>query len=426
VTGEENLMQTSGFVYGVAKRLVTGPPIYYVWVGLLLVTAGIGIANYVVQLQRGLITTGMTSYVSWGFYIGNFTFLVGVAAAAVLLIIPAYLYDFGPIRDIVIVGEALAVSAISMCLMFVTADLGRPDRVWHLIPGLGILNLPSSLLSWDIVVLNGYLLLNLLIPGYILAHAYHNKPVNMRIIWPFILLSIPWAVSIHTVTAFIYNGLAARPFWNASILAPRFLASAFCSGPALIILLYQIIRHYSKFNVKDEALFKIAEMIAIAMAVNLFLLVAEFYKELYSDTHHLSPLQYLYMGLHGKDMLVPWIRTALVFNIAAFIIFIIPATRKNFATLNIGCVLIIIGIWIEKGIGLIIPGFIPAPLGEVWEYAPTQLELFVTLGIWAIGLLILTFILKIIIPIELGEFTSRKAGEADLGSQRQHSATSHA
>jgi molybdopterin-containing oxidoreductase family membrane subunit len=207
------------------------------------------------------------------------------------------------------------------------------------------------------------------------------------------------------VTAFIYNGLVARPFWNASILAPRFLASAFCSGPALVIILYQLIRKFTRLHVKDEALFKIAEMIAIAMAVNLFLLGAEFYKELYSNTHHLSPLQYLYAGLHGKGALVPWIRTAFVFNILAFLIFLIPATRKRFATLNLGCLLIIVGIWIEKGIGLIVPGFIPAPLGEVWEYAPTLIEILVTLGIWAVGLLILTLILRVIIPIELGEFT---------------------
>jgi Ni/Fe-hydrogenase subunit HybB-like protein len=405
-------MERSGFICQAGKRIVTGPRIYYAWVAILLVVAATGIAAYVKQAQTGLIVTGMTSYVSWGLYIGNFTFLVGVAAAAVLLIIPAYLYDFGPIKDIVIVGEALAVSALCMCLMFVTADLGRPDRVWHLIPGLGILNLPRSMLGWDIVVLNGYLFLNLLIPGYILYTAYQNRPANMRFLLPFILLSIPWAVSIHTVTAFIYNGLVARPFWNASILAPRFLASAFCSGPALIILLYQIVRKYTKFHVKNEALFKIAEMIAVAMAINLFLLGAEFFKELYSDTHHLSPLKYLYVGLHGKGMLVPWIWTAFVFNVTAFIIFLIPATRRTFFTLNLGCVLIISGIWIEKGMGLIIPGFIPAPLGEVWEYLPTRLEILVSLGIWAIGLLLLTTILKVIIPIETGELTKQTQAAA--------------
>jgi Ni/Fe-hydrogenase subunit HybB-like protein len=403
-------MARSGFLVQAGRRLVSGTPLYYGWVSVLVALAAIGVVAYSKQLQVGLIATGMQNYVSWGFYIGNFTFFVGVAAAAVLLIIPAYLYDFGPIKEIVIVGEALAVSALLMCLMFVTADLGRPDRVWHLIPGLGILNLPRSLLGWDIVVLNGYLFLNLFIPGYLLWNAYHDRSVNRRFITPFILLSIPWAVSIHTVTAFIYNGLAARPFWNASILAPRFLASAFCSGPALVILLYQLVRKYSKFHVKDEALFKIAEMIAIAMALNLFLLGAEFFKELYSDTHHLSPLQYLYLGLHGKGRLVPWIWTAFAFNVVAFLIFLIPATRKSFVTLNVGCVLIILGIWIEKGIGLIIPGFIPAPLGEVWEYAPTKIEILVTMGIWAIGLLILTILLKIIVPIETGEFRKVPAG----------------
>ncbi len=398
-------MVKSAFLASAAKRLVTGPRTYYLWVGLLLVVALTGLAAYSRQVTTGLVVTGLTSYVPWGLYIGNFTFLVGVAAAAVLLIIPAYIYDFGPIKEIVIIGEALAVSALIMVLLFVTADMGRPDRLWHLVPGWGILNLPSSLLGWDIVVVNGYLFLNLFIPGYLLYKAYQMKEPNKSFIIPFILLSIPWAVSIHTVTAFIYNGLASRPFWNASILAPRFLASAFCSGPALIILVYQIIRKYTKFHVKDEALFTIAEIICYAMAINLFLLGAEFFKELYSDTHHLSPLKYLYNGLHGKHALVPWIRTALCFNLIAFLIFLVPATRKNFKTLNIACVMIIIGIWIEKGMGLIVPGFIPAPLGEVWEYSPSPVEILVTLGIWATGMLVFTMILKIIIPIETGDFT---------------------
>ena len=403
-------MERSGFISSAVKRLVTGPPVYYAWVLVLLAVALVGIFTYTTQLKQGLVVTGMTSYVSWGLYIGNFTFLVGVAAAAVLLIIPAYLYEFGPIKEIVIVGEALAVSVLLMCMMFVTADLGRPDRIWHLIPGWGILNIPSSLLSWDIVVLNGYLFLNLFIPGYILVKAYQRKEPNMKFILPFILLSIPWAVSIHTVTAFIYNGLAARPFWNASILAPRFLASAFCSGPALIIILFQIVRRYTKFHVKDQALFTLAEIVAVAMSINLFLAGAEFFKELYSDTHHLSPLKYLYAGLHGKGNLVPWVWTAMAFNLIAYVIFLIPKTRKSFVTLNLGAVLIIGGIWIEKGMGLIVPGFIPSPLGRVWEYVPTKVEVLVSMGIWAIGLLVLTLLLKIIIPIETGEFT--KTGDA--------------
>ncbi len=405
-------MERSGFVSGVAeficgsvKRLIQGSPADYMWVGSLLILMAAGIGAYIWQLYSGLVVTGMTSYVSWGLYIGNFTFLVGVAAAAVLLVIPAYLYNFGPIKEIVIVAEALAICAIFMVLLFVTADLGHPERFWHLIPFIGMLNAPRSMLSWDLLVVNTYLLLNVFIAGYLLFHAYRKTEPNMKFILPFILLSIPWAVSIHTVTAFLYNGLAARPFWNASILAPRFLASAFCSGPALIILIFQIVRKHTRFHVSDEALFKISELICYAMAINLFLLGAEFFKELYSDTHHLSPLKYLYAGLHGKDALVPWIWTALTFNVVAFLIFLVPATRKRFITMNLGCVLMIVGIWIEKGMGLVIPGFIPSTLGQVWEYSPTMIEILVTLGIWAIGLLLFTIMLKVIIPIETGEFT---------------------
>ena len=398
-------MLRSGFVSGAIKRLLKGPPGYYAWLAFLLIVIFGGLLAYAWQIKNGLVVTGMTSYVSWGLYIGNFTFLVGVAAAAVLLIIPAYLYDFGPIKEVVIVAEALAVSAIIMVLLFVTADLGRPDRFWHLIPFLGMLNIPRSMLSWDLVVVNGYLLLSLTIAGYLLYRAYQKEEPNMSFILPFILLSIPWAVSIHTVTAFLYNGLPARPFWNASILAPRFLASAFCSGPALIILIYQIVRRFTKFHVTNEALFKISEIICYAMAINLFLLGAELFKELYSDTHHLSPLLYLYSGLHGKNALVPWMWTALVFNVSAFLIFLWPTTRKNFKTLNFGCLLMIVGIWIEKGLGLVVPGFIPSPLGEVWEYAPTITEILVMLGIWGVGILVFTLLLKIIIPIETGEFT---------------------
>jgi len=395
----------SGFVSGAIERLLKRPPLYYAWLAFLSVLVSVGVLAYAWQLKNGLVVTGMTSYVSWGLYIGNFTFLVGVAAAAVLLIIPAYLYDFGPIKEVVIVAEALAVSAILMVLMFVTADLGRPDRFWHLIPFLGMLNIPRSMLSWDLVVVNGYLVLSLTIAGYLLYKAYQRQEPNMSLILPFILLSIPWAVSIHTVTAFLYNGLPARPFWNASILAPRFLASAFCSGPALIILIYQIVRRYTKFHVTNEALFKIAELICYAMAINLFLLGAELFKEIYSDTLHLAPLKYLYSGLHGKDALVPWMWTALVFNVIAFLLFLVPTSRKNFKTLNLGCLLMIVGIWIEKGLGLVVPGFIPAPLGEVWEYAPTITEILVMVGIWGVGILVFTLLLKIIIPIETGEFT---------------------
>jgi len=395
------------------KLVVTGGPAYYGWCLFLIAIILISFRYYLYQLDHGLIVTHMRNEVSWGMYIANFTYLVGVAAAAVLLVIPAYVYHFGPIKEIVVLGELWAASSIIMALLFVFIDLGRPDRFWHLIPFVGWLSFPRSLLAWDVLVLNGYLVLNTVIPVYMLVKLYYRKEPNWKLVIPLILISIPWAVGIHTVTAFLYNGLAARPFWNASILAPRFLASAFCSGPAMVIIIFQVIRRISYIQIEDRALFKIAELIAYAMFLNLFLLGAEVFQEYYSDTLHLASLRYLYQGLDGHRVLVPWIWTAFGFNVAAFFIFLLRWTRKSLPTLNLGCFLIIVGVWIEKGPGFILPGFVPGTLGEIYDYIPNHVELFVSFGVWATGLLIFTLFMKVAIPIERGDFVHTKYGREE-------------
>jgi Ni/Fe-hydrogenase subunit HybB-like protein len=402
---QEILKETWHFYKRTLTLVTRGGKVYYAWCLTLLLFVIVGFIFYLKQHDVGLIATNMNDQVSWGLYIANFTYLVGAAAAAVLLVIPSYIYHFKPIKEIVILGELFAASSIIMAILFVMVDLGRLDRFWHMIPFIGEMNFPESLLAWDVLALNGYFFLNILIPVYLLVKYYYRKEPNWKFILPFILISVPWAVGIHTVTAFLYNGLPARPFWNASILAPRFLASAFCSGPAIIILIFQIIRKVSAINLEDSALFKIAELIAYAMFLNLFLLGSEIFKEYYSNSVHIAAFEYLFEGLHGHNLLVPWIWAAMSMNVIAFFIFLVPSTRKRLTTLNLGCLLIIIGVWIEKGPGFVIPGFVPDPLGEIYEYIPNLLELTVSFGIWALGLLIFTLLMKVAIPIVTGEFT---------------------
>jgi len=387
----------------VVNRTVRGSGIYYAWMACLAVLIVVGIGAYVRQLNVGLITTAMRDQVSWGFYIANLTFLVGVAAAAVLLVIPAYLYDFKPIKEIVLFGEMVAIGAVVMCILFVTVDMGRPLRVWHLLPLVGKMNFPASLLIWDVIALSGYLVINLILVGYALYRLSTGREYRLKLILPLILISIPWAISIHTVTAFLFNGLSARPFWNASILAPRFLASAFCSGPALMIILFQIMRRISRLTIEDRAIFKIAELVAYAIGINLFLLGAEIFKEFYSGSIHTAPIRYLYFGLHGKAGLVPWIWMAFFFNAVAFVIFLVPRLRRNVLTLNLGAVLIIVGVYIEKGMGFIVPGFVPGTLGEIYQYGPTLSEVVITAGIWAIGALLYTLMAKFAIAVYSGD-----------------------
>lgn len=401
------------FVSGSVRLVLRGNAAYWAWLAILGGLILSGLLAYAGQVRTGLLVTAMRDQVSWAFYIGNFTFLVGVAAAAVILVIPAYIYDWKPIRQIVVYGELLAVSAIIMCFLFVLVDIGHPERVWHLIPEIGHLNFPSSILAWDVIVLNVYFVINFVVVTHILYRAFTGRPYAKRFVVPMVLLSIPMAVGIHTVTAFLYNGLAARPYWNASILAPQFLASAFCSGPAILLFMLQLLRRLTRFEIQQEAIWKIAELMAYAMFLNLFLHGVEAFKEYYSDTHHLLYTQYWYFGLGEHRTLVPYAWSAVGLNLAAFLLFIVPAARKHWLTLNLGCLATYAGVYIEKGMGLIIPGLTPDTLGEIYEYYPTITELRVAGGIFAVGFLVFTLMLKVAVPISLGEFRVDRETRAD-------------
>ena len=394
---------------------------YYTWMSALALLALAGLNAYCVQFVHGLGTTGMSDQVSWGLYIANFTFLVGMAAAAVMMVIPVYIYEDHHMHDVVVFGELFAIASLIMAMLFVTVDLGHSERVWHMLPPpLGAFNWPSSMLSWDVIVLNGYLFINAYVSGYLLYMKYlDRKPVKLLYI-PFVMLSIIWAVSIHSVTAFLYQGLAGRPFWHSSVIAPRFLASAFTAGPAFLILTLQLVRRYTSYKILDGAVMRLRDVVQVAMAINISLFLSEVFTEFYMPTEHSASIKYLLFGLRGHHALVPWIWTALGLNVTALLLLMLPATR-SLKWLNLTCVMAIAGVWIEKGMGFVIPAFIPTPLGEIVEYLPTRNETIICLGIWALGFFIYTAILKIAIPILTGrtravyEQYPAKAGEEAKG-----------
>jgi molybdopterin-containing oxidoreductase family membrane subunit len=381
-------------------KALSGSKRYWTLVFVLLGFIGAGTIAYIYQFKNGLGVTGMSRDVSWGFYISQFTFLVGVAASAVMLVIPYYLHDFKKFGKIVILGEFLAVSAVTMCMLFIFVDMGQPMRMLNVI----FHPTPNSILFWDATVLNGYLFLNIII-GWTTLHAEKKGLPPAKWVKPLIYLSIPWAVSIHTVTAFLYAGIPGRHFWLTAIMAARFLASAFAGGPALLIILAMILRKYTKFDAGKEAIQAIGKIVAYAMCANVFFILLEVFTAFYSNIPgHMHAFEYLFVGIHGFSKLVPLMWTSIIMAVISLIILIPPASRNNETKLLYACIAVFISLWIDKGFGLVIGGFIPNPFGTVTEYWPTLPETVITMGVWATGFLVLTILYKIVVSVreELG------------------------
>ncbi len=322
------------FLRDALRAALWGNWVYHLWMGTLTVVMLLGFYAYTIQFREGLAVTGMNDHVSWGLYISNFTFLVGVAAASVMVVMPAYILHDVDFKKAVLMGEGVAVAALVMCLAFVTVDLGSPLNAWHLIPVIGYFHFPNSMLTWDILVLNGYLLLNLGIPFYVLFSHYRGIEPSRTLYEPFVFLSVFWAIGIHLVTAFLYGGLPARPFWHNALLGPRFLASAFASGPAFIILIIAIIKRCTDYHIRKQTEDKLALIVTVAAQINLIMLASEIFTEFYWPTAHGESAHYLFFGLHGHSALVPWIWTSIVLNVIATGLLTIHPLRQNRSTIR--------------------------------------------------------------------------------------------
>jgi molybdopterin-containing oxidoreductase family membrane subunit len=378
------------------EKALKGSKAYWIWVFALLGIIAVGFSFYLKQLDFGLGITGMNRDVTWGFYIAQFTFLVGVAASAVMLVIPYYLHNYKAFGKITIMGEFLAISSVIMCILFIIADLGQPMRLLNVL----LYPTPHSMLFWDMIVLSGYLMINLVV-GWNVLDAERNSVPPAKWIKPLIYLSVPWAISIHTVTAFLYCGLPGRGFWLTAVLAPRFLASAFAGGPAFLIILCMLVRKVTNFDPGKEQIQSLAKVVVYGSCANMFFFLCEVFVAMYSQIpEHMDHLQYLFFGLHGHGILVPWMWTAMALIVSGIILLLIPAARKNESVLAVACVFTFVGIWIDKGMGMVAGGFVPNPLHEVNEYFPTFPEVMIAIAVYAAGFLVLTMLYKVFVGVK--------------------------
>ncbi|MCU7890542.1 MAG: polysulfide reductase NrfD [Candidatus Thiodiazotropha sp. (ex Ustalcina ferruginea)] len=395
------------------------------WAWMLLLSFFIMLWGYgeFVQIRDGMIVTGLNDQVSWGFYLANFVFMVGVAAAAVTVVFPAYVYKHHELHRIVVLGEMLAIAAVVMCLLFVTAHMGRPDRLWHIFPVIGIFNWPHAMLTWDVIVLTGYLGLNIIGGFYFLYKKYADTELNKTFYLSVVYIAIVWALSIHTVTAFLINTMPARPMWFHSMMPIKFITTAFAAGPSLIIIVFLLVRRFTPLKIADEAFHMLSQIIVWCLGIALFLTLSEIVTELYPSTEHSLGLQYLMFGHHGLNTLVPFFWTAMALMIGGFILLLIPKVRKNLLVLPFICLAVFIGIYIEKGMGLMLPGVTPTPIGEFAEYTPSNIEFMVVGGIWAIGFFVLTVLIKGAIGVLLGDVRYTESESRTVRGEQTRAAT---
>ena len=384
------------------EKALTGSRRYGIWVAILLALFGMGVYFYLRQLEYGLALTGMSRDVSWGLYISQFTFLVGIAASAVMVVLPYYLHDYKAFGRITVLGEFLAIAAVIMCVTFIFVNLGQPSRVLYVMfyPSL------TSVLFWDMVVVSVYLVLNVITGWTVLSSVKEGVPPPAWV-KPLIYLSIPWAISIQTMTAFIYAGMPGRSFWLTAIMAPRFLAAAFASGPAFLILLCFVLRRFGGFDAGRDAIQAMAKIVTYALVTSIFFVLVElwtvFYSQVPDDMEH---YRFLFTGLEGYDTIAHWMTVAVISAAVALVLLINPRTRKKESFLAVACVLVFLSLWIEKGLGLLVTGFVPSPLGHITRYTPTGPEVAIAIGVWAMGFLIITVLYKIFLSV-------REAAELD-------------
>jgi Ni/Fe-hydrogenase subunit HybB-like protein len=394
------------------EKALVGGKRYWLWVCCLLAVIGIGFITYLYQFRVGLGITGMSRDVSWGLYIGQFTFLVGVAASGVMVVLPYYLHSYKKFGRITVLGEFLAIAAVIMCMLFIFVDMGQPRRVLNVI----LHPTPNSVMFFDMLVLSVYLLLNVLV-GWTVLGAERKEVPAPKWVKPFIYLSIAWAPSIHTVTAFLYAGLASRPFWLSAIMAARFLASAFAGGPALLILLAMIVRKYTKFDPGKEAIQALGKIVTYFMITNIFFLGLEFFTAFYSQMpEHMSSFIYLYSGYGTHAKLVPVMWLSSILALIALVMLIFPQIRKQEPLLAVACIATFVSLWIDKGFGLVVGGFVPNPFERITEYWPTLPESLITLAVWAVGFLVLTVLYKIAISIK-EDVVFDKYGEKQVSAE---------
>lgn len=243
-----------------------GSRVWTAWVAVLVVGLLIGLGSFVYQWSAGLTVTGLSNTITWGLYIVAFMFLVGISAGGLIVVAGAELAGTHRFEHVNRLAVVCSMAAVATAAGTILPDLGRPQMAWKMIvqPHL------TSPLVWDMAVLSLYLAI-----GAIDLWILTRRPVPPHALRVMAIVSLPVAILVHSVTAWIFGLLVARPFWNTPLLAPLFISSALVSGTALVITTAAITERTTDFVVGGAVYRGLRRLVLWFVAADAFLLFTE-------------------------------------------------------------------------------------------------------------------------------------------------------
>ena len=371
-----------------------------VGVGAVLTVAGI--ALWVVQLSGGMVQTGMRNMDSWGLYITMFMFFVGLSAGGLIISSIPRAFGMQGFGGISKVAVWTSICCTVLAIGFVVVDLGQPLRVWELFVYSNL----GSPLMWDIVVLFVYLVLSAIyLWATLRAEAGKVSQVALRVIS---VVALVCAILVHSVTAWIFGLQQAHEFWHTALLAPWFVSSALVCGTALVLVVCIALRAAGYLSLDQSHVVKLVKMLGAFVCVDLYFFGCDL---LTSGFPEAGGAEIVAMLVSGP--LAPFFWVEVIGCALAAVIAFVPKLRTN-PLVVVASLLAIVGIFCKR-VQLLVGGFqIPnLDLSTVmtsstvthWEagmqgayqgmvYAPTLLELGVTLGVLGLGVLLLCAGLK--------------------------------
>jgi molybdopterin-containing oxidoreductase family membrane subunit len=376
---------------GVDGFRVPRPRAWPAWLAVLAVGLLIGFASFIYQWSQGLGVTGLSNTITWGLYIVAFMFLVGISAGGLIVVAGAELAGSTRFEHINRLAVVCSVAAVATAAGTILPDLGRPQRAWKMIVQPHV----TSPLVWDMGVLSVYLAIGL-IDLWILT----RRPLPRRALRIMAIVSLPVAILVHSVTAWIFGLLVARPFWNTPLLAPLFITSALVSGTALVVATGWVVERTTSFRVGSGVFDGLRRLLVWFVAADMFLLFTEVMTTLVSgDPAHRDQLDILLTG-----RLAPVFWAEILIGVAVPVVLLLSRASRRTSVLAGAAVLLLLGV-LAKRINILFaaefeplvglaPGIPGGRSGQPFRpdevYLPTWVEAGVLIGMTAFFLTIVT------------------------------------